>query len=249
MSDSHVIDKHYRRLGDSYNTFLYYSPEFVRTLTSKMKEKLRLAEDDLLVDLGCGTGMYSIDLVDQVPLSQHVIGVDPFEDMLRQIPEGAPVEPVCEDALAWSAKPGSYDKLFIKETVHHIPERRELFANLYERLTDGGVLLLVHVPPQIRYPLFPAALERCLTWHANPDEMEVELADTGFSVEREGLDYRHQLPKEHYFEMVRNCYMSVLTSFSEDELAAGLREMEEANVDKDVLEFVDHFDYLTATKM
>lgn len=160
MSDSHVIDKHYRRLGDSYNTFLYYSPEFVRTLTSKMREKLRLAEDDLLVDLGCGTGMYSIDLMQQVPLSQPVIGVDPFEDMLRQIPEGAAIEPVCEDALAWSAKPGRYDKILIKETVHHIPERRELFANLYERLTDGGVLLLVHVPPEIRYPLFEAALER-----------------------------------------------------------------------------------------
>lgn len=248
MSDNNVIDKHYRRLGDSYNNFLYYSPEFVRTLTSKMKDKLRLAEDDLLVDLGCGTGMYAIDLMEQVPLAQRVIGVDPFEDMLRQIPEGASIEPVCEDALAWSAKPGSYDKILIKETVHHIPQRRELFANLYERLNDGGVLLLVHVPPWIRYPLFQAALERCKTWHANPDEMEVELAETGFSVEREGLDFRHQIPKEHYFEMVRNCYMSVLTSFSEEELAVGLREMEEANADKEMLDFVDHFDYLTAVK-
>lgn len=248
MFDSRVIDKHYRRLGSNYNTFLYYSPDFIRTLTSKMVETLRLQEDDRLVDLGCGTGMYSIDLMEQVPLKERVVGVDPFEDMLAQIPEGAQIEPVCEDALAWSAKPGTYDKIFIKETVHHVPERRELFANLHDRLTDGGVLLLVHVPPTIKYPLFTAALERCLHWHADPNELVELLGQTGFSVERDVVEYRHEIPKDHYFEMVRNCYMSVLTSFSEEELTAGLEEMEATHAGTDVLRFVDRFDYLTATK-
>lgn len=248
MFDSSVIDKHYRRLGDSYNSFLYYSPDFVRTLTSKMVEKLRLVESDRLADLGCGTGMYSVDLLQQVPLTQPVVGVDPFEDMLRQIPEGAPIEPVCEDALEWSAKPGTYDKILIKETVHHIPQRQELFANLYDRLSDGGVLLLVHVPPALEYPLFDAALQRCLSWHADPDELVVLLREAGFDVERDVLEYRHEIPKEKYFDMVRNCYMSVLTSFSEEELEAGLAEMAETHAGTDVLSYIDRFDYLTATK-
>lgn len=244
----HVIDKHYRRLAKKYDEFLYYSPEFVRALTRKMVEKLRLREEDVLVDLGCGTGMYALDMLEQVRLRNPVIGVDPYPEMLASIPEGAPIRPVAEDALTFSARPGRYDKVLMKEAVHHVDDKRTLFENLHKRLSGDGVLLLVHVPPDVQYPLFAKALERCLKWHADPDELTALLGETGFQVERDTLDYRHAIPKEHYFQMVANCYMSVLTSFSEDELAVGLAEMKETYADREVLEFVDYFDYLTATK-
>ncbi len=53
-----VLDKHYKRLAKDYDQFLYYSPDFVRTLTQKMVEKLQLKPDDTLADIGGGTGMY-----------------------------------------------------------------------------------------------------------------------------------------------------------------------------------------------
>jgi trans-aconitate methyltransferase len=138
--------------------------------------------------------------------------------------------------------------VLIKEAVHHIDQRKQLFRNLHERLAPGGVLLLVHVPPVVDYPLFTAALERCRSWHADPDELMVELDAAGFTIERDGLDFTHTLPKQRYFDMVRNRYMSVLTSFSDEELAAGLDEMARTYADVDDLRFVDHFDYLTATR-
>ena len=243
-----VIKKHYSRLADDYDEFLYYSPEFVRSLTQKMLQKLALQPDDVMVDVGCGTGMYSIDIAEQVMLERPIIGVDPFEEMLAQIPDEAPIMPIAEKALEFSEREGSYDKVLIKETIHHVAERSRFFANMYERINDGGTMLLVHVPPDVQYPLFDTALERALGWHADPDELVEQLAATGYTVERDALDYTHRLPKEHYFKMVSNCYMSVLTSFEEDELAAGLAEMEEEYADVDVLEFVDHFDYITARK-
>jgi SAM-dependent methyltransferase len=248
MSKDKVIDKHYTRLGSSYNEFLHYSPDFVRTLTEKMVAKLGLTGEDVLADLGCGTGIYAIDLLEQVSLAHPVLGVDPFETMLREIPEEVAIEPICEDALEFSRQPGDYTKVLIKETIHHIEEREELFTNLHRNLPSGGVLLLVHVPPRIEYPLFDAALERCLGWHADPAEMVVQLEATGFEVERETLSYPHEIPKEHYFAMVENCYMSVLTSFEDHELKAGLAEMAERYAGEDVLRFHDRFDYITATK-
>jgi ubiquinone/menaquinone biosynthesis C-methylase UbiE len=142
VRDDEVIQTHYRRLGPNYNALLQYSPDFVRTLTSKMIEELRLHEDDRFVDLGCGTGMYTVDLLQQVPLRQPAIGVDPFAEMLAHIPDDAHIVAVQADALEFSARAGSYDKVLIKEAVHHIDQRKQLFRNLHERLAPGGELLV-----------------------------------------------------------------------------------------------------------
>lgn len=243
-----VLDKHYQRLAKDYDEFLYYSPEFVRALTEKMIEKLQLVETDVLADIGCGTGMYSLDILKQVPLKQPVIGVDPYGEMLAQIPADAPVTPIAEDAMTYSARDGHYNKVLIKETIHHVDRREEFFRNLYGNLPSGGILLLVHVPPNVKYPLFKKALDKCLHWHADPHELQHQLQSAGFDVQWDSLDYEHALPKQHYFNMVRSCYMSVLTSFQDDELEAGLAEMKEKYADVQLLQFVDHFDCLTATK-
>src|SRR5690606_41028213 len=58
-SSAHLLQEHYQQLGADYDDYLHYSDEFVRSLTSKMMRCLDLQEDDVLVDLGGGTGMYS----------------------------------------------------------------------------------------------------------------------------------------------------------------------------------------------
>ena len=48
--------------------------------------------------------------------------------------------------------------------------------------------------------------------------------------------------------MVESRYMSVLSSFSAEEITEGLREMEEKYGALETLAFTDHFDYITAVK-
>lgn len=243
-----VLDKHYKSLAERYDDFLYYSPEFVRIITSEMIEKLDLRETDIFVELGCGTGIYLLDIIKQVSLREKVIAVDPYPEMLKQIPRDANVRTVESDALSFSKRPATYDKILIKEAVHHISEREELFNCLFNRLRKGGILLLVHVPPKVEYPLFQKALDRCKEWHADPDELSEQLKNAGFCVERDFIRYTHTILKHKYFDMVRNCYMSALTSLDKREIEEGLMEMEKKYQNHEVLQFVDHFDCLKAVK-
>lgn len=243
-----VITEHYARLSSSYDDFLYYSRDFVRCLTENMIERLRLEEDDVLIDLGGGTGMYSSDILEQVPLRHPVTVVDPIEEMLAKASDHPGLKCVPMDALSFSEQPGSYNKVLMKEAVHHVDDRDRLFRNLFERLPPKGIFLLVHVPPKIDYPLFRAALERSMTWHADTDDLVERLERAGFAVSRGFVEYRHRMPKEKYFAMVAARYMSLLSSFDDDELEAGLAEMSETYAEKSVLEFTDHFDCLTADK-
>lgn len=245
---SRVLDEHYRNLADDYDEFLYYSPDFVRTLTRKMIEHLALDESDRLADIGCGTGIYSLDILKQVGLVPPILGVDPYPEMLAAIPEEANIEAVPTTALDFSRQVRSLDKVLVKEGIHHVRERPEFFSNLHSRLSDEGRVLLVHVPPDVDYPLFDAALERCLEWHADPDVLESELREAGFDVARDAVDIEHEIPTSHYLRMVENCYMSVLTSFEPDELEQGLEEMRERHGHLETLRFVDRFDYVVGIK-
>ena len=248
MNRERVIQDHYQRLGEDYDSFLLYSPEFVRTLTSKMVEMLDLQESDRLVDLGAGTGMYSLDILEQVRLSPPILAVEPFEEMIRNIPADQRLEPIAQDATAFAREPREYSKVLMKEMIHHVDEKEELFSNLRDHLIGAGRLLLVHVPPRLDYPLFRRALERCETWHADPADLVRTLEKVGFKVERSAVDYPHAIAKDQYFRMVRGQYMSVLTSFSMGEIEEGLAEMEATYADRTTLEYNDHFDYICATK-
>ena len=53
------IQNHYQTLANKYDKFWGSSPEFINFLTQKIIESLKLVSTDILVDLGCGTGIYS----------------------------------------------------------------------------------------------------------------------------------------------------------------------------------------------
>ncbi|NES88692.1 MAG: SAM-dependent methyltransferase, partial [Okeania sp. SIO2B9] len=70
----------------------------------------------------------------------------------------------------------------------------------------------------------------------------------GFVVDMDMIEYPLEVPKNQYFEMVENRYMSMLSTFNDTELAAGLKEIEEKYQDKSVLKFNDLMVFITATK-
>jgi hypothetical protein len=174
--------------------------------------------------------------------------VDAYQEMLDQIPDTTRIKPICLDAMAFAKKPFAFTKVLIKETIHHVEDKDQLFAYLRRRMPPGGRILLVHVPPELDYPIFDKALERAKHWHADPDVLESQLRNAGFRVDRDAIDYPHHIRREHYFAQVRSRFMSVLHHFSDLEMEEGLREMEEKYGDQDVLEFIDHFDFITGIK-
>lgn len=249
-----VTHEHYGRMADRYDTYLSYSGDFVRSLTRLIVEKLQLGPDDRFVDLGGGTGLYTAAILEQVRLRHRPLLVDPVVAMLEQVPDDHTIRKRASGALEWAAEatatPGeAYDKVLMKESIHHVEARAELLGHLYDCLAPGGAILLVHVPPELEYPLFTAALERSLEWHADPVELEGLVKKTGFDVERDTFVYRHRIPRARYVEMVRDRYMSVLSTFSQEEIDAGVAEIEERYREQDLLEFDDCFDCITGRKV
>lgn len=249
MIDNEAIKSHYENLADKYDEFLYWSPDFVGKLTDRIVELLRLEPQDKLLDLGGGTGMYSLAILDRVALEKPITLVDPFPRMLEHVPEQAPIETVCADAVEYSRAAPAFTKVLMKEAVHHVEHKRELFANLHRALEPKGRVLLVHVDPTaVAYPLFEAALENARNTFADPDEMVALLEDAGFKAEKSQLVYTHEVPTEHYHRMVDTGYMSIISNLDERELKAGLEHMRESHAGMKTLRFPETFSYVLGVK-
>lgn len=246
MSDR--IQQHYQQIAKIYDDLWFYSEDFIQFFAQNIIKFLHLHPQHTLVDIGCGTGIYAQAIRQQVYLEHSILCVDPSAEMLAKIPDNSGCQPLCLDAVTFSWQPGSYDRILIKEAIHHISEKQQLFNQLFARLTSGGIFLLLLLPPRIEYPLFKKAIEIYEKTQPDYQELVKLMEKSGFDVKVDFVEYPLNFPKEKYFYMVANRYMSLLSRFDDEELAAGLAEMAATYQNQSTLEFNDRLVFITATK-
>lgn len=99
---------------------------------------------EAVLDIGCGCGATSFDLVKQVGQGGRVIGIDISGPMLGRARElaspGAPVEFVLADATVYPFTLGSIDLLFSRFGVMFFAQPSDSFSNLRKALRPGGRL-------------------------------------------------------------------------------------------------------------
>ena len=214
--------------------------------------------------MGGGTGNFTAALAKQLSLDkekgQHILCVDPFEEMLHHAYDHQPlVRPVLLGAVEFAQTWGQEQKrgerlldfVLLKEVVHHIPavEWGQLFGGLYRQLAVGGVVLIITRPQEVEYPLFPRAVE---IWKEQqpPAEPYCEaLTQAGFSVQVNINSYRVQLPKTAWLEMVANKFWSTFSMCTDQELFEGLNFLRTRHAKDDYLVFNDNLVFIVATKL
>ena len=122
---------------------------------------------DAILDLGCGTGELSAYLAELVGPEGKVVGVDPDKEriLLAQQSHGEIKNLSFVEGSA-SNFPGigseSYDIIFSNEVIHWIPDKQEVFKNMFESLKSGGKIAI-----QYEGDLFP--FERSVYKVLNPE--------------------------------------------------------------------------------
>lgn len=231
---------HYDRLAENYNDNWVYSPEFIRWMTQHIVDRLDLRSADRVVDLGCGTGLYSKGLAER---ADQVLCVDPSAKMLEQIPSDErliPVQASAEEVASGDAPLpyNMFDAVLIKEAIHHVSDQSAALHGLARMLTRNGRILVVMLPVRIDYPLFDAALELFGRLQPDPEGISDTMRSAGLRVDLQCESFGLSLQKAHYIRMVRSRYMSLLSSFDDAELERGIAEIDRSH-QGDHLAFVD----------
>lgn len=241
--------EHYDNLSFLYDSLWTYSEEFISYISEQIISILELKENDVLVDCGCGTGIYTKAILEKMNLKHKVICTDLSEGMLSSLMKEQRVVTIPADAIAFSAMDMTYDKVFIKEMIHHIEIGKEiLYKNIYNHLTDNGIFTILLLPPTIEYPLFQKAIQYYEEHQPHYSEIAVGMGKCGFKTNISQIHYPLNIKKEKYFNMVRQRYMSLLSVFSDEEIESGISELEEKYKNIESLKFNDNFIVVTGRK-
>jgi SAM-dependent methyltransferase len=253
MTSSHEdgTQAHYDRLAPSYDDNWAYDPDYIAWMTGRILDRAAIRPGQVVADIGCGTGLYSRGLA---TAASRVICADPSQAMLDQLPRDPALIPVLASAEDIAerriALPGEQlDAIVIKEAIHHVPAsgRKAVLHGLAGLLPPGGRILTVMLPARIGYPLFTAALERFESLQPDPAEIAAMLTSAGLETRVTYDSYSLTVRKDRYLSMVRNRYMSLLSSFTDAELEQGLTEIRDRHPGGH-LEFADRFAFVRGTR-
>jgi ubiquinone/menaquinone biosynthesis C-methylase UbiE len=240
--------EHYERLAPKFTQHWSYSPKFVAWMTGCLGTRLQLRADDRLVDAGCGTGIYAVRLADR---ARQVVCLDPSMTMLEHIPDDPRLIRTtgsAEQLANHYLLPGErFDAILLKEVIHLIDDRPAAINGLAQRLASGGRLLVAMLPPQIDYPLFPAALDRYNGGKLTPDHVATWMGDAGLHVTTSAEHHRVHFLTERYLTMVRDRYMSLLSKCTDTEIEDGIRHIRRQHPGP-VIEFDDRFVLVLGTR-
>jgi len=109
---------------------------------------------DAILDLGCGTGELSAYLAELVGPEGKVVGVDPDKERIL-LAQQSYVEVKNLSFVEGNASnfPGigsqSYDIVFSNQVIHWIPDKEEVFKNMFESVKSGGKIAaryIEHLP-------------------------------------------------------------------------------------------------------
>lgn len=226
MTERTGLAKHYATLAESFDDHWVYSPGFVEWMSGRLLTHLHVRSTDHIVDLGCGTGLYSQPLADA---AARVTAVDPEPEMIRRHtshPRLTSIVGTAEQFASGQFLAGAdYDAILLKEVLHHLADRVELVRGLATRLRPGGRLLVVTLPPTLSHPLFPAALQRYTRRPLTGEQIGAWMGAVGLTTGATIEEIDVELPIDRWIKMVSSRYMSLLAGFDDAELDAGIVEI------------------------
>ena len=185
-----------------------------------------------ILDLGCGTGNLSSQLLECVPVDS--VGIDKSLHMLNKANKKS-LRVLCGDAdhSILPFKDNSFDLVIGAFVIHHIKNTRALIRECYRILNNGALIIITssHVQIENLHPVlrnfFPSLVELDKKRFPKLTELDALYQSAGFkSIKHKELVINRIAIDMGYLDKVKSKYVSTFHLLSEDEFKAGVEKLE-----------------------
>ena len=192
----------------------------------------RMSEGARVLDLGCGTGRFSIPMVTR--LHFRVTGADFSREMLdkaREKDTNGLVKWDCMDAQQLTYPDDSFDVVFISHLLHHVDSPQRVLDECHRVLTATGVVLIRYgaieqIRDDVEHTFFPEVLDIDEARTPSVKIVEQWLVEAGFRdvTSQEIVQKTFDTSTEH-LNMAEAKGNSVLSMISPEASEKGIRDL------------------------
>lgn len=225
----------YSAIAPNYDAGRRLSDDLIGKWVGLIRDRGRLKPGDWYLDLGCGTGRFTIPSAETI--SARMVGADLSAGMLSEAmskPGADGVRWVRSHAEHPAFRSSVFQCVFMSLLIHHVDDRDRVLRECLRILRPGGVFLMrtsghddmLNTMPVYRF--FPGAWEIDRNRLPEIGVLEDSMRRAGFSAVRHEK-VRQQLVSsvEEYLDKNRRKNISALTLLSEDEFRRDMSAMEE----------------------
>lgn len=112
-------------------------------------ERLGLKKGDIVADIGCGTGYFTIPAVEVVGMSSRIYAMDISIEMLKEVEKKASeagvtnIRGIKTDEYDLKVDDLSVDFIIMSNVLHEIEDKGKIIAEISRILKKGGTLAIV----------------------------------------------------------------------------------------------------------
>lgn len=223
----------YRRIASFYDQGRIISDQNIDLWLGLVKEFSGASAGAKILDLGCGTGRFTIPMATKLRFS--VTGADSSREMLAKAKEKEGADFVTwdyQDAEYLTYRDDSFDVVFASHLLHHVDSPLRALKECKRVLRSSGAMLvrygaIEHNQNDVEHTFFPEALAIDEIRIPSVRIVESWLTDTGFIAVRSRtiVQQSYETSIEH-LNAVKVKNTSVLTMISQSAFEEGLRKLE-----------------------
>jgi ubiquinone/menaquinone biosynthesis C-methylase UbiE len=222
------VKSDYGEIAGYYDRYRSSTPAEQRFWLEALTSHAALRPGMTALDVGCGTGRFSLPLAADYGL--RVLGVDREPAMIaraRSKPGSHALSWAVGDAQSLPLADGSVDAVLMCMMLHHVEDRPKALAAAHATLRPGGRLVIwTTAHGQIRRSVlgryFPSLFAIDLARFPHVPVLMDQMRAAGFAdVHSKVLARSETMDKAVYLEKVGNRFISTLSLIPEDELARG----------------------------
>jgi ubiquinone/menaquinone biosynthesis C-methylase UbiE len=229
-----MIKADYSKIASFYDKGRSLSEQNTAVWLNLISKLSKASEGDRALDLGCGTGRFSLPMAKQLNL--EVTGADSSEEMLAKAKQKDLASAVIwrlTDANELAFSPDSFEIVFMSHLLHHVDIPLKVVRECHRVLVPSGVVLIRYgAINQIRHDaehtFFPEVIDIDEARTPTVEQTEKWLADSGFEgvITKEIVQQTYQNGLAH-LHAAGNRSTSVLSMISEESFETGMHRLSE----------------------